>query len=219
MDDSAIRLADIAKRYVGVGSTTPGDDYLNIICGSNDWTDKMRAYFLAHPSTCALFARGVLRHAGVKHDVLSSQYVIGQAVSDLVTIGSAFGAWRLASQYADKCPNGGDIWIIMDIMGGHEHVGICTSDPLSYYNMGYVVDTVEGGQAPDSSFIMGFTRRFLKSNGPSYMLGNRRLYGWIDHTKLPIQGNNLQQYAQNANRLAVVQHVMPNALDVDGGLG
>lgn len=214
MDDKAKILAKIATSYVDVGTGHDQERYLEILSGPNDWVDDMQYYFKAGPSTCGLFARGVLRMAGVASDLLTNKYVIGQAVADVVAIAHHYDAWILSAKNTDKFPTAGDIWIINNPHGGNEHVGICVSDSLSYYNMGYVVDTVEGGQAPDSSYIRKFTRRFLKSNNNTYMLGSRVLWGWVDHTKLPIPTYG-PEYARQANRLAVVQHVLPDALNDD----
>lgn len=215
MDDKAQRLIKIATSYIDAGTGHDQERYLEILSGSNDWGDDMQRYFKAGPSTCGLFTRGVLRMAGVKSDLLTNKYVIGQAVADLVSIAYQYGAWILAAKNTDKFPTAGDIWIINNPGANNEHVGLCVSDSLNYYNMGFVVDTIEGGQAPDSSYIRKFTRRFFKGNNNTYTLGTRTLWGWVDHTKLPIQTYD-PEYARQANRLAVVQHVLPNALDSKG---
>jgi hypothetical protein len=217
MDDKAQVLIKIATSYIDVGTGHDQERYLEILSSSNDWGDDMQRYFKAGPSTCGLFARGVLRMAGVKSDLLTNKYVIGQAVADIVAIAHYYDAWVLATKNPDKFPTAGDIWIINNPGANNEHVGLCVSDSLSYYNMGYIVNTVEGGQVPNSSYIRKFTRRFLKSNNNTYMLGTRVLWGWVDHTKLPIPTYD-PEYARDANMLAFVQHVLPDAIDRDSKL-
>lgn len=178
-------IADVAKRFIGVGTSHDTDEYLMVMAGPGDQTARMKMYFLAGPSTCALFARGVWRLCGVDNPILLDTYKIGQAVSDIQAISSHYGAWQRYNVDALP-PKQGDVWIIDSTHNSNPHVGICVSEPVQGEYDTWTVDTVEGGQVPNSSYVRAFTRTFyLKSDQQTY-LGERHLIGWAKASLMPI---------------------------------
>jgi hypothetical protein len=109
--------------------------------------------------------------------VLYSPYRIGMAVADVENIAAAHGAW-LPPQHVTPFSQG-DVWVINGPPYG-VHVGVCLSDAVEQADGSWIVETAEGGQAPDSSGIVAFTdanARHFTWSGSTLMLGTRALYG------------------------------------------
>lgn len=156
-------IAEVALRYVDIGSQLDIDRYLEVMAGPGD-DDSTRRYLLSGPSTCALFARGVWRIAGVESGILTAKYRIGHAVSDVVEIAKAHNAWRpYPTQFLQK----GDVILVT----APEHIAVCVSDPREMSPTSFEIDTVEGGQAPNSSYVRRFSRGLEIRDGKMYTRG------------------------------------------------
>jgi hypothetical protein len=121
-------------------------------------------------SGCALTVAGIWRNAGVKHPILDNPYVIGTAVSRLITIAKESDAWVPYS--SGVFPKAGDAVLIGDnAEGGYEHMYTITKvNDLGDYS------TVDGGQP-------GVLAKTHTWNGRKD--GSRVVQGFIDITKLP----------------------------------
>lgn len=146
-------IAEVALRYVDVGNTLDSARYLDVMGSPANGPELVR-YLMAGPSTCALFACGVWRLAGVEHGILSSPYRIGRAVSDVVEIARAHDAWHPSpTEFLKK----GDVVLVAD----PEHVIVCISDAREQNSTSFEIDTVEGGQ-PGPNGGSAFVRRFAR---------------------------------------------------------
>lgn len=163
-------IAEIALRYIDVGAGLDSERYLKVMCGPGD-DNASRRYMMAGPSTCALFARGVWRLAGVESGILTSKYQVGQAVADVVAIAKAHNAWHPTPSELNK----GDVVLITS----PEHVIVCISDPRSTGPASFDIDTCEGGQAPNSSYVRRFTRSVTRRDGKLWF-GSRYVVGRAD---------------------------------------
>lgn len=161
-------ITETALRYVDVGTGLDRERYLEVMAGPEDRDAQMTNYFMAGPSTCALFARGVWRISGVESGILSSRYRIGHAVSDLVEIARAHNAWHSNPVTIEK----GDVFIL----NNPEHVCVVISDVVEGMPNTIVFDTVEGGQAPNSSYVRRFTRKLELKNGKLWSAGRYNSY-------------------------------------------
>lgn len=177
-------ISSIAKQHSGCSAHQDQSRYLNVIMRPSDDNGRMRNYYAGStpPSTCALFALGCLRLAGFKDNVVTAPYQIGQAVTDVVRFGQAHKAWKEPDQVDGKFKEGS----IIIVYGRYaEHVMVCTSDSreTTAGSGVYSVDSVEGGQSPDSSGIKSFIRQISKVNG-KWCVGSSRIIGYVDSSLL-----------------------------------
>ncbi len=145
-------------------------------------------------SGCGLVVAGVWRAIGVKSHELDQPYKIGSAVSRLVQVARAAGAWVPFAE--GKVPSPGDmVWVGGGSNGGVEHVYTVTSvtpGPTP------ALESVDGGQrdAKHNETILARKRVWkgdrdivFQGNDPGAAAGTgRRVNGWIDVTKLPVEG-------------------------------
>lgn len=196
MIDNGTIIANIALSYVGCSEDDNINTYNDVIVRPADRVPALLGYYDRNPhlSTCALFAIGCLRLAGLDEPETTGTYFPGgsmrNAMVDLQTLARRHQAWVSASVpvYA---PSKGDIWIISDSSGMNAHTGVCITSPAIFVlnsTPSWSMVTVEGGQAApggSSSAIASFSRT-LHQVGNRWMLGSRYLLGYIRAAALPI---------------------------------
>lgn len=198
-----------ALPYAGTGAHNQPDRYLEILAGPGD-DPKTREEMLKQ-SSCALFARGALRKAGVEDGRLERTYVRGKAVSDVEGIAMARGAWVDTTSKGGakgKLPQKGDVIVIDDSPRKydpktgdpiyHEHVIVVVGEPRQDPSnpKHYLVDTVEGGQGaggreshafgvPEPGASKALPPRVIerRDDGTLWM-GKRKVMGWADGGKV-----------------------------------
>ena len=186
MPMSAVRdkICAIAKEYAGTGATHNPDKYLELLAG--DVEPEATRKGMLYMSSCALFARGVLRKAGCQSELLSKPYRIGNAVSDLFAIAYGKNAWVKADP--TLVPKPGDIFVIFNADNGSDaHVGTIVSVVgKSSVDGSVTLGTCEGGQGNRGAESGAFVRKWEVRNGLYYM-GARRVRGWLDADRLGIE--------------------------------
>lgn len=190
------RLIDLANQYAGVTVTDAKDRYVELL--GPDETPAMRQYF-CDPATsgCALTIRGLWRKLGVEDRRVKPAYVFGKAVTWLVEIAKARGAWQTAK--LDLLPLPGDFVLVGGDKvkdGGVEHVFTIVS--IVQDGTGALITSVDGGQrdAKGNQSIFAKTRRWTVKGGSywdvsaqgsdpgSNAYGGRRVIGWGDAEKI-----------------------------------
>lgn len=234
MTAARARIADIARRYVDCGDHLDVERYLDVVQRPADRNPTGRRYMTGHPSTCALFVLGVWRLFGLEEPETVEPYVrldahgglagLRVATADMQTAAGRRGAWQ--APRAGLVPQCGDGILIDDGTGVHAHAICCVSDARPLADGSWEIDTVEGGQAPDSSYIRAFTRRLVTARGRLWM-GSRYVLGWADADRLlpamPFDGGPtlLEAEARAANGEAAIlvgmsAHERPTLPDVSG---
>lgn len=167
MSTGVDNLVKIARSYAPCSIMKERVRYLELIAPIE--SPAMRNAMLGM-SGCGLVARGFWRLAGVQHKRLSSPYVIGNAVADIVAIAHDFNAWVPCRPDLLQLPVPGDVVLIGGNGHGWEHiltvVNVHTTDPFTF-------DLVQGG-TPD---INSQTVTWHVANG-MVMHGNRPVQGW-----------------------------------------
>jgi hypothetical protein len=136
--------------------------YLDLLACSPDETPAMREA-MAEMSSCALTIRGLWWRASCRHAILAAPYVVGHAVSDLITIAHDYGALRPRT-YA---PRPGDVVYIDN--PGHVLTVIAVD--------GATVTSIDGGQR-DAAHLECITRRTRTLAGTT--LGGRPIVSVVD---------------------------------------
>lgn len=167
----AARMVSVARAYAGTGASREPDRYLELLMGPGD-TD--RAYFLA-ASSCGLFARGVMRRAGVDHPILRSPYRVGRAISDVLEIARSKGAFVDAGGPQGPQPRAGDITWIKTPGDNDDHVEIVT-EVLGPWRF----QAAAGGQGAGGTESGLFERSPWRIDGSRFYAGNRTVMGWVD---------------------------------------
>lgn len=197
-----------AQKYAGAGFSKGKDAarYEEALAGPGD--DEKARQAMRGQSTCALFARGVWRHAGVADSRLENNYVNQHAVSDVKGIALSRGAWVDVSRGAKgKLPQKGDVLLIDDsphkispktgLPQGREHVIVVVGDPRPDPTNPNkrLVNTVEGGQGTGGIDSQAFgspenggtnnpkTIRIDRKDGTLWV-GSRKVMGWADGAKV-----------------------------------
>jgi hypothetical protein len=191
MLDHRQKIAAAAKAHAPCSAHVHPEVYIDIVVPPADRVPGRIEYFTGPkpPSTCALAADGALRLAGVTDQPFAGHYVVGTAIANLDNVAAHHKALRLGTP--DRPLHTGDISIIDDGSGKDAHVITFTGEPdatnfeVEHGAPGYMVDTVEGGQLPDSSGIEAFTRSMVEQNGKVYC-GHRFVVAWIDADALGI---------------------------------
>jgi hypothetical protein len=160
--------------------------YVDIIVPPPDRTPGRIEYFTGPhpPSTCALLADGALRLAGVTDEPFAGHYVIGTAIANLDNVAAHHGALRQGTP--DRALHTGDICIIDNGTGADAHVMVMVGEANIKEDGSYTVNTVEGGQLPDSSGIAAFTRTLTTDSTGKRYCGHRFVVAWIDADALGI---------------------------------
>lgn len=148
---------------------------------------------MAKMSTCGLVVAGIWRAAGLQDPRIAPPYKTQTAVSRLIVIGIKCGGWTVAR--AKKCPQEGDMVLVGDnAAGGVEHVYTVTGVTFDDMN-NPVLESVDGGQRESGHQCILKKKRVWKSGQDivfqgsdpgSTTKGGRKIYGWVDCTKLPI---------------------------------
>lgn len=183
-------FVDAALAVIGLGANPHDKEKLQAytdLIAPKESAQKIHDMLLM--SGCGLTVAGIWRKAGVVNSVLSSPYVIGSAISRLTVLAHHCGAWVNFSK--GKYPDLGDMVLIGDNgAGGIEHVYTVVSSDGSGG-----LESVDGGQR-DSGLYQVILRKkhlwkdqrdisYIGSDPGSAALGGRRIYGWVDCTKLP----------------------------------
>ncbi len=192
-------LVEVFRRFIDCGSRTRLEDYTEIQVRPADRTPRGLHYFIdGRPSTCATsvlglwrLVRDARRRAGLLDGLevvpeLDAPYVpegggLRIATTDVQSFAHKQGAWtstRNRLPAIAELPHRGDAWLI-DSTGYDSHVGVAISDP---YESGgtYKLDTIEGGQNPDSTYIRvfeGVNARVLTPRGTAMFMGRRMIWG------------------------------------------
>lgn len=184
-------IASIAKAHAPCSSRNNEALYEDVVIPPPDRTNPVkRDYFTRKPpSTCGLFACGVWRLRGIQDKEVTGPYVIGSAISNIEVLARRYNAWSPVSGYPSRLLRKGDV-VLIDNGSGHDvHVMVIVGEPTDNGTF-YTVDTVEGGQGPDSSAIEAFTRTFVKRAGKLYV-GQRFVIGFADPDPMPFPETNI----------------------------
>ena len=141
-------------------------------------------------SSCALLVRSVWRLLGCEHPILRAPYRNQHAVSDVIEIAQAAGAWHDADD-GDRIEPGRFAAVLVGEVG-HEHFYLVrTLDAL--HGDGMRVTSIDGGQGSNSCAIAARTRlwpswsdRWRDVNDLNV---NRPVRGWAD-TALAVGGRS-----------------------------
>jgi len=115
---AASGLIELAKSYEGVGQKDKRR-WLSLLAGPNDTAAIKHSFMLPATSSCALVVRGLLRKAGLQHEVLENSYRNSYAMSDIATIARDHGAYIPGNSSVK--PKAGWIGYVGPI-GGSAHV-------------------------------------------------------------------------------------------------
>jgi hypothetical protein len=171
----AARIVAAATSYAGTGASSNPDRYLELLMGPGD-TDKNA--FLGM-SSCALFARGVMRIAGVDHPILKSAYRVQHAVSDVLEIGQSKDAYVTPSGETGAQPREGDIFWIKTPGKNDDHVEVIVD-----VRAPWTFTTVAGGQGARGNESGLFEREPWTFHGGAPHAGARQVMGWLDARSL-----------------------------------
>lgn len=139
-------------------------------------------------SGCALTVAGIWRAVGITHTKLNPPYVIGTAVSRLLSIARQVDAWVPYSRGA--LPRPGDVVLVGDNKtGGTEHVFLVSAIVSS--STGDYLESIDGGQRDAQGYqvIERKKRLWIGQLDAVYtkevLSKGRKIIGWVDCTKLP----------------------------------
>lgn len=193
------RILEEADQVVGLNADPKDGEsrehYLNLIAPGE--TEAMQKSML-EMSGCGLTVAGLWRNAGIKHYKLDPPYIIGTGVSRLVTLAHKVPeAWVNFAE--DKLPSLGDMVLVGDNgAGGVEHVYTVTAISS---DAELVLESVDGGQRTDRrnpqtgkgfQLILAKKRVWRKGRDLVFsgtdpganIMGGRKIYGWVDVSKL-----------------------------------
>lgn len=209
------RLARIASTCKGCSSRVNTPLYIDCVVRKSDRGPTRINYYLWNgpgdklPSTCMLFFLRELERAGVIGiKAVNDPYVYGHAPADIQSLPG--WSWGLPYEEVNEPqPDGttkkikrlrpfkkGDSFFVDDSSQQNSHYVIVRNDARVLADGSWEVDTIEGGQNPDSTGQEEFTR-ILKWGGMwtnqytgvkdrQLLMGARWIYGWVDVSKLPI---------------------------------
>jgi hypothetical protein len=163
-----------ARAYAGTGAHHDPDLYLKVLMGPGDQDPK---YFL-QASSCGLYARGVMRLAGVDHPILKAPYRVEHAVSDILEIAASKDAWVEAHGPTGPHPREGDLFLIRTPGKNDDHVEIITAVKGEWH-----FETAAGGQGAGGTESGLFERQWVVKHGVLHQ-GDRAVVGWADGRKL-----------------------------------
>lgn len=178
LDDLVAVVRSICDSAAGLSADGPRrDDYLDLLAGQGERPDTREG--MGGMSSCALFARAVLRCLGADHAAIVPPYAVGMAVADVIAAGRTWHAWVPASAQARPWP--GACCIIGDAHWGEaEHVLVVRE------LAGDVVRSTDGGQGAGGRSIAHRERR-LVVDGARLRVADattgavgRHVLGWLD---------------------------------------
>jgi hypothetical protein len=178
-------FVDAAVAVVGLGANPRHVEnrtlYVRLIA-SGEPTAKTRD--MIRMSGCALTVAGIWRTAGVVHTKLEPPYIIGTAVSRLISVARQADAWIPYNE--ELRPSPGDVVLVGDNkLGGSEHVFTVVESE------GSNLESVDGGQLDLEGYqVIKRKKRLWKGQVDASYSGNmlskgRKIIGWIDCTRLP----------------------------------
>ncbi len=187
-------IVSTAKFIVGL-SANPRDaisraKYLELV--GPEETQDMRNQ-MGSMSGCGLTVAGIWRMAGVKSRLLDAPYRVGTAVSRLISLAREAKAWVPYTD--DSKPGIGDMVLIGDNgPGGPEHVYTILSFKNTEEEGVLILRTVDGGQQDYNKYQLILEKNHVWKNGKDHsffnqeiktnLAGGRKIYGWINCTKL-----------------------------------
>lgn len=137
---------------VGVGGATAAAAALLFPNDAPAWAlAYLRGTGARRPSTCALYGMSYLRWRGVSHPKLDAGYAgqIGMAPATLEEAARSVGAWSTDPDELATFPEPGDIVRIGGLGVGELHI-VC---PTGADAASGAVESVDGGQLPDSTYV------------------------------------------------------------------
>lgn len=178
LDDLLIVVRTICDESAGLSADGPRrGDYLDLLAGPGE-VAAMRVG-MGGMSSCALYARAVLRCLGAAHAAVVPPYRVGMAVADIITAGRAWGAWVPAS--ATALPSPGACVLI----GAPEHAE--AAHVLVVRELaGDLCRSTDGGQGAGGRSIAHRERRLVGADGALRMADavtgavGRHVVGWVD---------------------------------------
>ena len=178
-------LAAIAKAHAPCSSRNHEDLYTDVVIPPPDRTEPIKLNYFTRkpPSTCGLFACGVWRLAGLTDHEITGPYVIGTAIANIQNVAKRYNAWAPVQGVPSRLLRTGDVVLIDNGTGRDVHVMVVVGEPQDNKTF-FTVDTVEGGQGPDSSGIEAFNRTFIRRGGRLYV-GERFVIGYADPDPMP----------------------------------
>lgn len=152
------RVAAIANAMNGVSQRKNLEKYVNFLMTPgdrvNDATTRQMVAYYTEPwnYSCALFAAGCLRAAGLSEPELDRTYGggnVGSAFENLKNVGRRYGAWIEGT--AQELPDIGDMVIQGKVIGKiqrEDHTSVLTEKPVE----GQPTHTMNGGQQPQGEW-------------------------------------------------------------------
>lgn len=157
------RASELADFYCGLTARGSMASDLDLLLFPHDEPTQARRMTISM-SSCALFALAIWRELGVPHPILRQPYAkrIGRAVSDVVTIASAYGAWT-------RFPSpGGPLGDVREgdvvLMGPPEHVIVVTT--VDEVDGRTVYGVAEGGQVSAEGYAIGRGQYIIDGSMP-----------------------------------------------------
>lgn len=196
-EEISLKAVDCALSFKDLCANPNNPDareaYLDAIAPGE--TESMKKQ-MATMSGCGLIVAAVWRLLGVKHYKLDPPYIVGTAVSRLVTLARKVNAW--VPFKTDQLPNPGDMVLIGDNgAGGVEHVYTVTSVTPAADGQPVVLESIDGGQRDLAKYQLVLAKKrvwrgnkdivFTASDPGSAKVGGRKIYGHVDVTKLPLE--------------------------------
>lgn len=186
MNDIRTKIVAAAPTIVGLDADPADPDqrrgYLELIAPGES---AGVAAEMATLSGCGLVVAGLWRAAGVKDAQLNAPYRVGTAISRLVSIAHAAGAW--VSFAAGRFPEPGDMVLVGDNgAGGIQHVFTVTAITVDQQGAAQI-ESVDGGQRDAKGFetILARSRTWDGSRDTVAREASRLIVGWINASLLP----------------------------------
>ena len=133
MANSSDTIISLVRKYVGCSLHVRKDDLATLVCRGVDDPDQA----VLIKTNCGMFALGIMKEAGVQHDLLNQPYKSGMAIAWVRTIGKDLNALNKYS--SANAPKAGSLlhyftpgkndnhveWLLsdMDDQGCAEHGG------------------------------------------------------------------------------------------------
>jgi hypothetical protein len=178
-----------AITWPGMGAQSRQNEYTAVIL-PNDPPHQAKAHACLQVvkmfSSCALVGLAYYRAIGVQHPLLSAPYLgKNTAVTQVVSIASAFGAWRLP--VPSTSPDVGDVVLIGK--NGDPNWGVPSYEHVVVI-VGRATDglaAIEGGQGRGGAQIGATTYNVIDISGRLWLStprGRRRIAGWCSGAAL-----------------------------------
>ncbi|WP_437489497.1 hypothetical protein WME75_10825 [Sorangium sp. So ce1014] len=183
---SRARAVEIARSLAGLSADPKSPkarrEYLDLVASEEE---PHRASDMARMSGCGLVVAGLWRRLGLEHPLLCAPYKVGTAISRLVEVARARGAWRPYRQGAIPLP--GDAVLVGDGSKSEvEHfyvvLGVATNHRVMIASMDGG-QRVDGHQAilPKKRVWVGGRDVVIDGKDPgAELVGGRKIVGWVD---------------------------------------